>query len=127
MTSVDHQAFAKVDRERARLEQEEDKTREEMQVLFAKMTRLGKQQKFLSQREAKMVQLGLENVEELERVEKEEEEAKAREQAEFPNVSSSSVAVGSSDFGEALSPGSWERLLAEPVFLETGEGEPGSS
>lgn len=121
--------FAKIDKEKERLRREEVEEEERMEASFLKIRRLRKLKRFLEGREAKMIQLGLQNVEELEKLEQEEEEAKGRERAASSTVAESLLAVGSPGFGEAeaLSPGAWERLLAEPAFLGIGEGEPGSS
>jgi hypothetical protein len=68
--------FAKIDKERARLDAEEDRTNEEVRLYssrvnttLAKIIRIRKLRRFLASREAEMIRRGLENMEELEKLE----------------------------------------------------------
>ena len=106
--------FAKIDRERARIDVEEAKAREAMHEAMTKITRMEKLRRFLSAREAEMIRRGLENVEELEKLEKQEEE---RQKSAADPSSSTSVTPGpelnfsEADFAEIAS--------LSPSFLET--------
>lgn len=89
--------FAKLDRERDRLDREEAQARERMRDAMAKLDRLDKQRRFLADREAKLVALGLDNVEELERLEAEEEAT--RQSSADATAEASNVVSGDDLFG----------------------------
>jgi hypothetical protein len=68
--------FAKIDKERTRLDAEEDRTNKEVRLyssrintVLAKAIRIRKLRRFLASREAEMIRRGLENMEELEKLE----------------------------------------------------------
>jgi predicted RNase H-like nuclease (RuvC/YqgF family) len=71
--------FVKIDKERARLDAEEDRVNEEIRLYFsrintilAKTARIWKLRRFLASREAEIIRRGLENIEELEKLEEQE-------------------------------------------------------
>jgi hypothetical protein len=68
--------FIKIDKKRARLNAEEDRTNEEIRLYFSriniiliKAARIRKLRRFLASREAEMIRRNLENIEELEKLE----------------------------------------------------------
>jgi hypothetical protein len=68
--------FIKIDKERARLDAEEDKTNREIRLYssrvntaLAKTIRIRKLRRFLASREAEMIRRSLKNMEELEKLE----------------------------------------------------------
>jgi hypothetical protein len=68
--------FAKIDKERARLNTKKDQANEEARLhsskfntIVAKAARIRKLRRFLASREAEMIRRGLENIEELEKLE----------------------------------------------------------
>ena len=70
--------FEKVERERARLQEKASAGRALMRDAMAQIETAERLQRFLDKRESELVRRGLENVEELEKLEKEEELAKER-------------------------------------------------
>ena len=68
--------FIKIDKERARLDVKEDRANEEAEAYHVKINtvlikavRIRKLRRFLASREAEMIRRGLENIEELEKLE----------------------------------------------------------
>ena len=123
--------FAKVDKERARLDAEEDKANEEVaaysarvNAALAKAARIRKLRRFLASREAEMIRRGLENVEELEKLEE-------QEKLEAELLSATTVATSSA--GNIASPSSFsgfEDFLAQEhpdLFGGTSQLASGSS
>ena len=113
--------FAKLDKERARLDEESSQALEVIQQLnnslssaALKLRRLDKQKKYLASREAEMISRGLENVEEMERVEAEEERQKAASSSASATVPQGSPVFNFDDvdFGSLPSPSSF---FLEPV------------
>lgn len=62
-----------------KIEADEEKAREEMAALMARMNRLQKQKKLLRKRAGEFIQTDIKDVEELERLEEEEEKAREEE------------------------------------------------
>jgi len=106
--------FAKIDKERARLDAEEDRANEEVRLhssrvntTLAKAARIRKLRRFLASREAEMIRRGLENVEELEKLE---------EQEKLNTLSASSATAAIFSESELASPsfsGEFDAFLAQ--------------
>ena len=97
--------WAAIEREESRVATELAQTTEELHKMLARQSRLMKQQQFVRTRAKEMLQRGLDNLDDLDAAE--EEEQKAAE-------ASTSVARGSvSSDPLAMSPGSWDRWLAD--------------
>jgi len=113
----------KVLRERRRLDDEEERAREQMRLAMsqtrdamAKLDRLEKLKRFLSTREGELIRRGVQDVEELERLEEEERQASMEQSSSAATPSSSTfvtVLPSDLDFSAALSPGAQAQLDAE--------------
>jgi hypothetical protein len=106
--------FAKIDKERARLDAEEDQANEEARLhssrfntAVAKAARIRKLRRFLASREAEMIRRGLENVEELEKLEE-------QEKLNALSASSATAAIFSeSEFASPSFSGEFDAFLAQ--------------
>ena len=119
--------FATIDRAMERLEKEEleaeavlDAAAEQIRVSRAKLRRLRKQKKFLKDREKKLFDKGLSDVEEFERLEELEKANEVQRAAEAASSVDDFLTSG------ALSPGSLS-WLDQFAVDGTLEGAPGSS
>ncbi len=102
--------WASIEREESRVSVELAQTTAELRQMLARQCRLMNQQHFVRTRAKEMLQRGLDNLDELDAVE--EEEQKAAEAS--TSVDRSSVDRSSVPFDPlAMSPGSWDRWLAD--------------
>ena len=110
--------FAKVDKERARLETEMESLELAEEAILQKRRRIRKLQRYLASKEAEMIRRGLDNVEELEKMEAQEEAEKTATTALDPSSSFDQ------SFLESLTPSFLDGFVLPG---KTVEGAPGSS
>ena len=104
--------FRKIDRERARLDAEEERVEAAIEASLQEKARIRKMKRYLAQREARMIEKGFSNVEEMEKWEEEEERQK---NAAVPSSSTAVTPGLEFNFSEAVFA---EMASLSPSFLE---------
>ena len=102
--------FAKLDREASRLDSEIRRSREDMESAMARWKRFERLREALKEKEMEMVRRGLDNIEELERIE--EEERMEKQQSPPPSSVPPDPITMLEDFSSEIPEVQWDAFLA---------------
>ncbi len=102
--------FEKIDKEASRLDAEIRKSREDMELAMARWKRFERLREVLKEKEIEMVRRGLDNIEELERVE--DEERAVAQQAQRPSSVPPDPVTMLEDFSAEIPESQWSEFLA---------------
>ena len=116
---VSTEDFAKVDKEAARLDAEVERMEEEEELLRARLKRFKRLRKALHEKELEMVRRGLDNIEELERIE--DEERVAAQNAQWPSSIPPDPITMLEDFSAEMPESEWEAFLHAPLVATSEE------
>ncbi|ODH45519.1 hypothetical protein GX48_08404 [Paracoccidioides brasiliensis] len=110
-----YRALDKLDDDESRVEKEFSRKQEEISQLFAKMSRLRKQKKFLKERAGHFLESDVKSLEELEKLEEEEEKQREAQVAQQQEVEQLLATID--DFPFELSDSQLAQLNQPPDFI----------